>query len=148
MIRKLQYDDFKAASDVLWKSFYAAEKNIHSMKGMETFRDLTSPVSLSISDFDGSAEYFGFFQDDFLAAVGAVKEKKHILMLYVLPEMQGQGIGKKLLEFLVDFCTENIVTLRSSDGAVTFYEKFGFVSSGPREVLDELVGTPMKKEKK
>ena len=148
MIRRLEFKDYENASLVLWKSFYHAEKNIHSVKGMETFRDLTTPVSLSISEYDGSAEYFGYFKEDLLVAVGAVKEKKHILMLYVLPEYQGQGIGRDLLLFLEDFCTENVITLRASDAGLPFYEKHGYKVQGPREIQDELIGTPMKKERK
>ena len=47
-IRELGYDDLEEASEVLWKSFYEAEKKNTSMEGMELFRDLVSPVSLSV----------------------------------------------------------------------------------------------------
>lgn len=148
MIRGLLYEDYQDASEVLWRSFYNAEKEIHSMKGMEIFRDLTSPVSLSISAFDGSCEYFGYFLNEKLVAVGAVKEKKHILMLYVLPEYQGQGIGCRLLSYLENVCLSDVITLRSSDGALSFYKKMGFVPTGSREISQELIGTPMEKLKK
>lgn len=148
MIRSLVYEDYETASRVLWQSFYHAEKNIHTLKGMETFRDLTTPVSLSISAFDGSAEYFGYFLEEKLVAVGAVKEKKYILMLYVLPEFQGQGIGRKLLEFMENYCSASIITLRSSDIALSFYRLMGYIPTGPREIVGELIGTPMKKSLK
>lgn len=145
MIRKLKYEDLEAASDVLWKSFYQAEKNNHTMKGMERFRDLVSPVSLSMNTFDEKTELFGYFQNDALVGVGAIKEKKHILLLYVLKEKQGFGIGKKLLEFLEEKCTSDIITLNASDMAISFYEKFGYVKIGERRVEENLIFTPMEK---
>ena len=148
MIRKLAFQDYKTASEVLWKSFYYAEKNIHSLQGMETFRDLTTPVSLSISEYDGLNEFYGYFLEEKMVAVGAIKEKKHVLMLYVLPEFQGRGIGIQLLSFLENICTSSVITLLSSDGALEFYKKNGYFVNGPRQIKDELIGTPMKKVKK
>lgn len=147
MIRKLGFHDYSTASDVLWKSFYHAEKDIHSLKGLETFRDLTTPVSLSISEFEGVNEFYGYFLEEKLVAVGAVKEKKHILMLYVLPEFQGRGIGIQLLSFLENICLGTVITLLSSDGALEFYKRNGYVETGSRQIKDELIGTPMKKVK-
>ena len=121
MIRELFYEDFPFASDVLWKSFYFAEKNNHSICGMERFRDLTSPVSLSLNTFDGSILLYGAFVEEKLVAVGAIKDKNHILLLYVLPEFQKQGIGKELLAYMEDRCKKNEITLNSSDFAIDFY---------------------------
>ena len=145
MIRKLEYEDLKAASDVLWKSFYQAEKNNHTMKGMERFRDMTSPVSLSMNTFDGKIELFGYFQENALVGVGALKEKSHILLLYVLKEKQGQGIGKSLLDFMEEKCMGECITLNASDFAISFYEKNGYGRIGTRKIEEDLIFTPMKK---
>ena len=145
MIRKIQYEELKEASSVLCKSFYNAEKVNHTMEGMERFRDLTDPVSLSINTFDGKICLYGYFSDGKLLAVGAVKEKRHILMLYVLPTEQGKGIGKKFLLFLETKCEGDSITLNSSDVAVSFYEKNGYIVCGERDVSDGLISTPMKK---
>ena len=147
MIRELVYEDLKSASQVLWKSFYEAEKNNHSMAGMELFRDLTDPVSLSINTFDGSVVLFGYFDNDVLKAVAALKDKSHILMLYVLPSEQGMGIGKKLLAFMERCCEGDVITLNSSDFAIPFYQHFGFTICGERNETDGLISTPMKKRK-
>lgn len=51
----------------------------------------------------------------------------------VIPEYQGKGVGKALMEFLEDYIRNSIpkdwavsLELISSKEAVTFYEKFGF----------------------
>ena len=146
MIREIEYEELKEASDLLWKSFYEAEKNNHSMTGMENFRDLTSPVSLSINTFDGSVSLYGYYEERLLA-VGAVKDQNHILLLYVLPEAQKTGIGARLLSFLEDQCLPGRITVNSSDGAVLFYLKHGYKAVGVRSVDEELISTPMEKYK-
>ena len=145
MIREIEYEELKKASEVLWKSFYDAEKHIHSMSGMERFRDLVDPVSLSINTFDGAVQLFGYFEENDLLAVGAVKDQKHILMLYVLPSVQKSGIGKKMLFLLESKCKTDCITVNSSDVGVSFYERFGYKVCGNRNEEDGLISTPMKK---
>ncbi len=147
MIRRLEYEDFEAASVVLWKSFYQAEKNNHTINGMERFRDLVAPVSLSMNTFDGKIELFGYFQDGELIGVGALKEKKHILLLYVLKEKQGLGFGKKLLFYMEGRCIGEKITLNASDSAISFYEKNGYYKIGKRKIEEDLIFTPMEKNR-
>ena len=145
MIRALRQEDFKSASDVLWKSFYFAEKNHYSMEGMERFRDLTSPISLAMNTLDGSVRLFGYFCENELIGVGAVKDRSHILLLFVLPGYARQGAGSALLCRLESECEKGVVTLNASDGAVLFYQKRGYRIAGARRVEEEMVFTPMEK---
>ncbi len=146
-IREIVYEELKEASAVLWKSFYAAEKTNHSLRGMERFRDLTSPVSLSINTFDGRVQLFGLFSQGKMLGVGALKEKKHILLLYVLPECQRSGFGSALLKEMERMCLGDCITLNSSDFAVPFYEKRGYCIKASRQVEEELIFTPMEKKR-
>ena len=146
MFRKLEYEDLQEASLVLWRSFYFAEKNNHSIEGMERFRDLTSPVSLSINTFDEKVILFGAFLDSKMVAVGAVKEKKHILLLYVLPEFQKMGIGSEFLAYMENQCAGRQISLNASDVAVSFYAERGYKICGERTVEENLIYTPMIKK--
>ena len=146
-IRELCYDDLEKASLVLWKSFYNAEKNNHSMAGMEKFRDLTSAVSLSINTYDGKTSLYGLFCGEDLCAVGALREKKHVVMLYVHPEEQNKGYGARLLSYMEALCNEDCITLNSSDVAVDFYKKMGYEVVSSRRVEEEMIFTPMMKKR-
>ncbi len=79
-------------------------------------------------------------------AVGAVRgETAHIWGMYVHPDHQRGGLGHALLQTLMAFLAEAkgavVHVLNSSQGAVIFYEKIGFVSLDMTDV--ELVeGTP------
>ena len=146
-IRELEYEDYDAASKLLWKSFYEAEKHTASMEGMEIFRDLTSAVSLSINNMDDNLSFYGAFQGEELTAVGAIKNENHILLLYVLPERQGCGIGSSLLRYLESICKGDTLTVNSSDFACCFYEEKGYRKVGQRTVEKGLAVTPMVKKR-
>jgi ribosomal protein S18 acetylase RimI-like enzyme len=52
--------------------------------------------------------------------------------LYVHPDLQGQGVGKKILQEIVNHCRKKGIPSielrvnRGNDGAIGFYKKYGF----------------------
>lgn len=65
----------------------------------------------------------------------------YIADVIVIPEYQGQGLGRTLMENIMSFIDAQLkpgyrfmVTLVSAKGKETFYEKFGFVSRPNEEV--------------
>lgn len=62
---------------------------------------------------------------EFCAFMGV--EKRRLEMLFVLPEMQGKGIGKKLLEFAIKKYNVTSLTVNEQNlQAMGFYEHLGF----------------------
>lgn len=64
-----------------------------------------------------------------------------IVDVIVLPEYQGKGIGKNLMQHAMNFIDENTkenqnvwVTLLSAKGKEEFYEKFGFLKRPNEDV--------------
>ena len=67
------------------------------------------------------------------------KSVGHIEDVAVHPEYQGEGIGKELVQFLVDQCKEidcYKVILDCADNVQFFYEKLGFKFSAKQMRLD------------
>ena len=73
-----------------------------------------------------------------------------IMLLYVLPEWQRKGLGKKLLSHTLrkmrgkGYKSAVLVTAEKNVGACKFYEKFGFTErkfSASRKLDDEVVYT-------
>lgn len=67
--------------------------------------------------------------------------KRHVGALYVLPEMQGTGVGSKLMQKILDWhnADENNIYLRVASynhNAIDFYERFGFEQT-KNYVVDE-----------
>ncbi|WP_298138799.1 GNAT family N-acetyltransferase [Flavobacterium sp.] len=57
--------------------------------------------------------------------------KTKIQKLYVLPQIQGKGIGKKLIDFIKEIAVENknlslVLNVNRFNKAKDFYEKYGF----------------------
>ncbi|WP_298120112.1 GNAT family N-acetyltransferase [Flavobacterium sp.] len=57
--------------------------------------------------------------------------KAKIQKLYVLPQIQGKGIGKKLIDFIKEIAVENknlslVLNVNRFNKAKDFYEKYGF----------------------
>lgn len=146
-IKKLGENEMASASKLLWESFYETEKNNFSMRGLEKFRDLTSEISLKMNTFDDYIALFGAFEGDELLGVGAVREKKHIFLLYVKKGYYRKGIGSFLLSYLESECVTDEITVNASDCGVAFYEKHGFKKVKNRTIEDDFIFTPMKKNR-
>ena len=141
--RKLKFEELPEASRVLWTSYYAAENGKTALEGMTTFRDLTEPLSLQMNSLSGDALFYGAFRDRKLIAVGAVKERRHVLLLYVLPQEQRSGVGSLLLKKLLAQMSTAEVTVNAAPEAVPFYEKHGFSIRSSLQIKDGIRFVPM-----
>lgn len=90
--------------------------------------------------------FFGWMEGGHLLGVTgiqAIKDTTLIRHAYVLPGCRGQGIGTKLLEYLIGLAeTQEILvgTWADATWAIRFYEKRGFKLVSPRE-KDRLLRT-------
>jgi diamine N-acetyltransferase len=69
-------------------------------------------------------------------------QKTKIHKIYVLPETQGKGIGKKLMDYIQNIAIANqntalILNVNRYNAARNFYEKYGFVIT---EIVDIEIG--------
>ncbi|WP_199119717.1 GNAT family N-acetyltransferase [Pedobacter sp. ASV28] len=85
-------------------------------------------------DFDGI--HFGLYYQHELTGVVSLFMQGNIAQfrkMAILPGAQGKGLGKQLLEYLIDYCkTQGINTLwcNARTIAIGFYTKIGFVVKG------------------
>jgi GNAT superfamily N-acetyltransferase len=85
-------------------------------------------------DFDGI--HFGLYYQHELTGVVSLFTQGNIAQfrkMAILPGAQGKGLGKQLLEYLIDYCkTQGINTLwcNARTSAIGFYTKIGFVVKG------------------
>jgi GNAT superfamily N-acetyltransferase len=79
---------------------------------------------------------------------GALKEGENnrIGALYVLPVLQGTGLGCSLIQKALDWLGDKkdvyVNVARYNKQAINFYKKFGFVESGKSGVLDVAAKLP------
>ncbi|WP_199138307.1 GNAT family N-acetyltransferase [Pedobacter sp. ASV12] len=85
------------------------------------------------NDFEGT--HFGLYLNHELTGVVSLFVDGHIgqfRKLAILPEAQGQGLGKQLMEYLIDYCQVQKLTklwCNARVNAKEFYLKFGFVAT-------------------
>jgi len=90
--------------------------------------------------------FFGWIEAGHLLGVTGIQALKDTTLIrhaYVLPGYQRQGIGTKLLEYLIGLAeTQEILvgTWADATWAIRFYEKHGFKLVSPRE-KDRLLRT-------
>jgi len=68
------------------------------------------------------------------------EDKNQLRMIYVLPEYQGQGIGRKMWEIVLPFANPEkdtyVEVAEYNNGAIAFYHRLGFRETG-RKFKDE-----------
>lgn len=85
------------------------------------------------NDFEGT--HFGLYLNHELTGVVSLFVDGHIgqfRKLAILPEAQGQGLGKQLMEYLIDYCQVQKLTklwCNARVNAKEFYLKFGFAAT-------------------
>ena len=76
--------------------------------------------------------FYGYENGGELVGIMGIEPIKDVTLIrhaYVLPEYQGQGIGKKLLEYLKNLTTTSrllVGTWAAAHWAIAFYQKQGF----------------------
>ena len=93
-------------------------------------RDVYLPLAETVVyDQDGTIQGFASLYKNSLAAI------------FVLPEFQGQGIGKQLMEKVKSLRGElNLTVYKKNANSIAFYERCGFKKI--REQTDEHTGHP------
>lgn len=105
------------------------------------------PRSSSITPEDKNAVHFALFENHTLKAVARVdliENGKKIQVRFVAVETgaQGKGYGKKIMNAVEQFATENNssgIILEARENAVPFYLSLGYVITSPGKLLFESI---------
>ena len=97
-----------------------------------------------VVEFDNGVHMFGYGSDGKLIGVMGIQELKDVALIrhaYTLTSYQGTGVGKSLLNYLLQKkqSTSLLVgTWRDATWAIRFYEKFGFVLQTKKQTFQLL----------
>ena len=86
-----------------------------------------------INEFNNSVHMFGYKSNDKLIGVMGIQKVKNVTLIrhaYTLTQYQGTGVGKYLLEYLLQTNQSTcflVGTWRDATWAIQFYKKFSFV---------------------
>ena len=91
------------------------------------------PEELEWDEHDNSSTHFFVTSDDRVIAVARLKTDGQIGRMGVLAEYRRQGIGSKLLNFVLQLAaSRNLdkVYLHAQTQAIAFYQEHGFIAQG------------------
>ena len=86
-----------------------------------------------VNEFNDGVHMFGYNQNNKLVGVMGIQKLKDVTLIrhaYILTHYQGTGVGKSLLQYLLEINQNTCLlvgTWRDATWAIRFYEKFDFV---------------------
>ena len=120
--------------------FIESENGSYSKEGIETFCNFVDNKKIT-----KLFKVYGAFEDNILKGLIATdRRKRHINLFFVDKVSQGKGIGKKLMNIVVNNNENSYITVNSSRYGVPVYEKLGFIKMEEEKEQDGLKFTPMK----
>lgn len=105
----------------------------------DRWREPYMPAAELDHEIASGVVFHSFVEGDRLLGVMGMQPVADVHLIrhaYVLPEMQGQGIGGQLLKHLIAGCPTRILvgTWASASWAIGFYQRHGFVMMAGDEV--------------
>ena len=86
-----------------------------------------------VNEFTNGVRMFGYKKNNILVGVMGIQKLKNITLIrhaYTLTSYQGTGIGKSLLQYLLEINQNSCLLVgawKDAAWAIKFYKKFGFV---------------------
>jgi len=140
MITLTTDDDFEAMYEIINDAAQAYEGVIPADRYHEPYM----PREQLRREIDDGVVFWGYREDGELVGIMGIQDVRDVTLIrhaYVRTSRRSQGIGGKLLTFLMGRTSRPtlIGTWAAADWAVRFYEKHGFVLVTPQE-KDRLLG--------
>jgi GNAT superfamily N-acetyltransferase len=95
------------------------------------------------AEIAAGVEFWGYEDDGELLGIMGIQPVRDVNLIrhaYVVPERQGRGIGRALLEHLLGLATRPMLvgTWAAATWAIAFYERYGFEYVGPGRTAELL----------
>ena len=115
--------------------------------GAERFLEFITPTAIRGYLESPQFRYAVASADGALAGVVGVRQGTHLYHLFVQPQLQRQGLGRRLWaharDVLID-AAAGVLTVNSSASAVAVYQAFGFQVHGARVEQNGVAFIPMR----
>lgn len=144
-IRPLLPDEMEPCRSLVRSVFDRFEAPDYSREGAASFYAFLDSVPEQFSS--GALKIRAALREDRLIGVLAMRDGRHICLLFVDPSFHRQGIARALVQTAADFARENgqkQLTVNSSPYAVPVYHRLGFSDLGPEQTADGIRFTPMR----
>jgi len=144
-IKQLTSLQAEEACTLVQRVFDATIAPSYQELGREHFHSFVDPIAFS-HRLDNPAHFaLGAYQQDELIAMIEVRDFSHICLLFTDLAWQGKGIGSLLVQKASMKCLERM-DVNAAPGAVSFYQRMGFVPTAKEQETDGIKYVPMQKQ--
>lgn len=139
IIRDIREFEFDKALLFAWKVFLQFDsQNCNQLELDQFYHMIHNP------QYKSEIHLIGAYINNELIGVAASRyEGSHLSFMFVDARYQGTGIVNKLFEVIVKDCKESKMTSYVLPYPLKIYEKIGFRKSGPEEIVNGVIFTPM-----
>ena len=144
---RLNPADIPAAHEIIRDNFLETIAPDYTEEGVSVFMEFIDPENISKRIKQGN-EFFCHRPEDVLLGVSELREGNHIALLFVWNGARGTGIGRALMDELIERVGENkfdFITVNSAPGSEKFYAKMGFERTEGLQERSGIKYIPMKK---
>lgn len=141
-VRKARKEDLHNISSVCIDAFMGTVAATLKEEGVNTFRSIASVSSLE-GRMSGDNEMLVYESNQAVVGYLELKEGRHIAMLFVSPDCQGQGVGKSLISAMSGYARTDVITVSASLTSVSAYQNYGFENTGAVAESSGLTYQPM-----
>ncbi len=144
MIRKFQIEDAKEVSELIIKTLRTTNIKDYSKESIEN--DVKRFTPDDVIQRAGWTHFYVICDNETIVGCGAIgpywgkEDENSLFNIFVLPEYQGKGIGRMIIETLEKdeyFLRAKRVEIPASITACEFYKKMGYTYKDGIDALDE-----------
>ena len=142
--REATDEEMGAVSALALRAFDVAVAPQYSAEGVATFHAYASESALRLRFSEGHLTVVAV-ESGGMVGMAQLKGGTHLAMLFVLPEAQRRGIGRRLMEFILTKTGPVRLTVNASPNAEAAYLRFGFRRMSDEQVKEGIRFIPMER---
>ena len=144
IVRRFQYNDAVEVSALIIKTLRTTNAKDYSAEYIEN--DVKAFSSEGVIERAGWTHFYVVCDKECIVGCGAIgpywgkEDESSLFNIFVLPEYQGKGVGRKIIETLENdeyFLRAKRVEIPASITACEFYKKMGYSYKNGIDVIDE-----------
>lgn len=143
-VKRFQVNDADEVSELIIKTLRISNSKDYSAEFIENDVNMFSPEG--VIERAGWTHFYVIRDNEIIVGCGAIgpywgkEDESSLFNIFVLPEYQGKGVGKKIIETLEQdeyFLRAKRVEIPASITACEFYKKMGYTYKNGIDVVDE-----------
>lgn len=138
IIREIVAEEIDEVIALVWLVFMQYVAPDYSKEGSRTFQSF-----IQDKERMKALTIYGAFDEEEMVGVLAIRETAHISLFFVKDSYQGQKVGRKLFEYMLEKNDDQTFSVNASPYAVPIYRHLGFKDEKPQQEEDGIIFTPM-----